>query len=78
MRIGHRMGDTLLSIGLPNHKAVLASRAVGRQTKVLQRLFHAVIPDSDFHDLARLVRGRHLAPEPLGISPRSPQPAGPS
>lgn len=60
------MGETLLSIGLPNHEAGLASQAVGWQTKILQRLLDAVIPDADFHDLARLVRGRHLASELLG------------
>jgi hypothetical protein len=36
MRIGHYMGDALLSIGLPNHEAALAPRAVGRQAKVPQ------------------------------------------
>ncbi len=34
-------------------------RGVRWQAEVLQRLFDAGVPDTDLHDLARVIRGRH-------------------
>ena len=52
--------------------------AIRRHTEVLQRLVDAVVPDPDFHHLARFFRGRDLAAELLGESTRSPRPAAPT
>src|SRR5271170_8159241 len=70
MRIAANDSGFELPIGLPDLEAGVVFRRVRRQTKMPQRLFHAIVPDADLHDPARVLRRRHLAAEFLAEAHR--------
>src|SRR5258707_823668 len=65
MRVGDRMLDALLSVGLPDHEAAVVCPAIRWHAEVLQRFIYAVVRDPDFHDRARFLRGRNPGAESL-------------